>query len=74
MSVSERDIEVCMAYYTDGEQVACVLLPSKEGRVVLLIRPDDLAAVRRVLRELKRYVEDREKCFELLEKLMELEA
>ena len=23
MSVSERDIEVCMAYYTDGEQVAC---------------------------------------------------
>jgi len=72
--MSERDIEVCAGYYTDGEQAVCVLLPSKEGRVVLLIRSDDLRTLRRVLRELKRYVEDREKCFELLEKLMELKV
>ena len=34
--------------------------------MVLLIRPDDLTAVRRVLREPKRYMEDREGRFEWL--------
>jgi len=80
MSEWEWDVEVCAGYTCiDGGEMACLVLQSKDGRVVLTEIPlvcldelKDTKAIRKVLRVLEKFVKDEGKRLKLLERTIEL--